>query len=113
MFCLFNLLLHVHGKQLRSCHDGQLLNHTVPWQAFLSVYQYLVPILLPVTDNLLFLNLRKSEIFFPQKNYLDVMVDCGTAGCEEDTLPIELLRQATVYVKSKHCVSIQRNTSYD
>ena len=25
--------INVHGKQLRSCQDGQLLNHTVPRQA--------------------------------------------------------------------------------
>ena len=30
---LFDLMLYVHGKQLRSCRDGQLLNHTVPGQA--------------------------------------------------------------------------------
>ena len=30
--CLFDLMLYVHGKQLRSW-DGQLLNHTVPGQA--------------------------------------------------------------------------------
>ena len=32
-FCLFDLMLNVHSKQLRSCWDGQLLNHTVPRQA--------------------------------------------------------------------------------
>ena len=32
-FCLFNLMLYGHGKQLRSCWIGQLLNHIVPWQA--------------------------------------------------------------------------------
>ena len=26
--CLFDLMLYVHGKQLRSCWDGHLLNHT-------------------------------------------------------------------------------------
>ena len=30
---LFDLLHHIHSKQLRSCQDGQLLNHTVPGQA--------------------------------------------------------------------------------
>ena len=30
--CLFDLLLYVHGKQLRSCYDDQCLNHTVPGQ---------------------------------------------------------------------------------
>ena len=28
--CLFNFLLYIHSKQLRSCWDDQLLNHTVP-----------------------------------------------------------------------------------
>ena len=45
-----------------SCWDGQLLNHTIPRQA---VSQYLVPILLPVTDN--FLNQWKRETFFSKK----------------------------------------------
>ena len=27
------LLLYVHSKQLRSCQNGQFLNHTVPGQA--------------------------------------------------------------------------------
>ena len=28
---LFDLLLYVYDKQLRSCRDGQFLNHIVPW----------------------------------------------------------------------------------
>ena len=51
----FDSLLYVHVKQLRSCRDGQLLNHTVPGQTSHGVYHYLVPILLPVTRNLFFL----------------------------------------------------------
>ena len=39
--CLFDLMLDVHGKQLRSCWDSQLLNHTVPgqvsWREFTSI----------------------------------------------------------------------------
>ena len=39
--CLFDLMLYIQGKQLRSCHDGQLLNHTVPgqasWRQFTSI----------------------------------------------------------------------------
>ena len=31
--CLFDMLLYIHTKQLRSCREGQLLNHTVPGQA--------------------------------------------------------------------------------
>ena len=27
------LMLYIHGKQLRSCPDGQLIIHTVPGQA--------------------------------------------------------------------------------
>ena len=48
MFDVFDLMLYIHGKQLRSFQDGQLLNHTVPQ----AVYKYLVLILLPITDNL-------------------------------------------------------------
>ena len=56
---LFDLMLYLHSKQLRSCWDGQLLNKgTVPGQA----YHYSVHILLPVTDNLLFLNQPKRKI---------------------------------------------------
>ena len=33
---LFDLMLYIHGKQLRLCWDGQLLNHTVPRQASLG-----------------------------------------------------------------------------
>ena len=29
-FCFYDLLFYIHGKQLRSCWDGQLLNNTVP-----------------------------------------------------------------------------------
>ena len=40
-FVLFDLMLYVHDKQLRSCLDGQLLNHTVPghvpWRQFTSI----------------------------------------------------------------------------
>ena len=32
-FCLFDLLLYVYGKQLRSCQDSPLLKNTVPGQA--------------------------------------------------------------------------------
>ena len=57
MYCarmrlLFRKFCLIHGKELKSCRDGQLLNHTVPE----AVYKYSVPILSPVTDNLLFLN---------------------------------------------------------
>ena len=31
--CVVGLLLYVHGKQLRSCRDSQLSNHTIPGQA--------------------------------------------------------------------------------
>ena len=54
--CLFDLMLYVQGKQLRSCWDGQLLNHTVPGQAsqrqFTSIkcpffHQLLIEIIFP------------------------------------------------------------------
>ena len=31
--CIVVLLFYVHGKHLRSCRDGQLVNHTFPGQA--------------------------------------------------------------------------------
>ena len=41
LFCLFDLMLYVNGKQLRSCWDGRLFNHTVPgqasWRQFTSI----------------------------------------------------------------------------
>ena len=57
--CLIDLLLYVHGKQLRPCRDGQILNHTVPVQA--SEKWYVAPILLPVINNLLFSNQQRKN----------------------------------------------------
>ena len=48
--CLFDLMLYVNGKQLRSCPDGQLLNHTVPWQASQRQFTSTWCILLPVIE---------------------------------------------------------------
>ena len=66
-------MLYVHGKQLRSCWDGQLLIHTVHRQAFPSGGS--LPVLsahfFEITDNLLFFNQRKREIIFPRKNVPD------------------------------------------
>ena len=46
---------------------SKFINHTVPGQALgkppEAVYQYLVPNLLPVNDNLVFLNQWKRESF--------------------------------------------------
>ena len=33
LFDLFDLILYIHCKQLKSCQGSQLLNHTVPVQA--------------------------------------------------------------------------------
>ena len=60
---LFDLTLYIHDKHLRSCLDGLILYHINPEQ----VYQYLVPILSPVADNLDFLNQWKREILFSTK----------------------------------------------
>ena len=69
--------------------DSRLLNHTFPWQAsrrqFTSI-THSVSILSPVTDNQLFLNQRKREIIFLQKNVPDARIARGTAACEADTL---------------------------
>ena len=51
-----------------------------------AVNQYLVPILSPVTDNMLFLNQQKGELFYPP----DAMDDLGTAAYKADTLLTEL-----------------------
>ena len=59
MICLF---LNVHGKQLRSCWNGHYLITLFLGKPPRAVYQYLVPILLPVTENLLFLNKLKREM---------------------------------------------------
>ena len=72
-------MLYVHGKQLWSCLDGQLPNHTVP-------AQYLVPNLSSVTNNLLFLNQRKSEIIFLRKYVPGARIGRGTADCQVDAL---------------------------
>ena len=65
-FCctaLFDLRLYVQSKQLRSCQDG-LLKPNCSWASFpVAAYQYKVSILLPVTDNMLFLNQRNREYF--------------------------------------------------
>ena len=60
-------MLYVHGKQLRSCWDSQLLNHTVPGQASQRQFTSIVSILSPATDNLLFLNQRMREFFFHKR----------------------------------------------
>ena len=62
IFCLFDLLLFVHGKKLRTCHYGHLVENYIgmviyiphcAWAGLLvAVYvKYFLPILLPVTDN--------------------------------------------------------------
>ena len=53
---LFDLVLYVHSKQLRSCQEVQLLNQIVSAQTD-AVYQYIAPIFQPVTGNFL----EKSE----------------------------------------------------
>ena len=50
LFCLFDLFLYVHGEQLRSCREGQLLNHTVSGQASREQLTNLKCPFLPVTE---------------------------------------------------------------
>ena len=54
------LLFYVHGKHLRSCRDGQLTEPHFSWAGLdlLSVNQYFVHILSPVTETAL---LEKAE----------------------------------------------------
>ena len=86
MISLFDLLLYIQGEQLRSCWDTQLLNHTVPGQAFWKqlTSTYLVPILLPVSDNLLFFNQVKREFFFQRKNVPNVRVELEAARLRKE-----------------------------
>ena len=91
--CLFELMLHVHGKQLRSCWEGQLVNYTVPGQA--SQRQF-TSIKCPFFRQYL-LNQRKREIIFPRKNVSDARIDCGTAACEADSLLTELPRPVSMF----------------
>ena len=49
------LSLNFHGKQLKLCRDGQLLNHTVPGQASQRQITSIKSPFSSVTDNLLFL----------------------------------------------------------
>ena len=50
-FCLFGLMLYVHGKQLMSCRDSQLSYPHCSWPSFQEAgYQYFEHIILPLTD---------------------------------------------------------------
>ena len=49
---LVELMLYVHGEQLKSCRDGQLSYSHCSWASCLEAeYQYLAHILSPLTDN--------------------------------------------------------------
>ena len=86
IICLFDLVLYIHGKQLRSCRDSQLLNHTVLRQVsqrqFTSIFCIFFNILLPVTENLLFLNQWKREYFSSKEcaGYEVLSRDCRLRG---------------------------------
>ena len=82
---------YVHGKQLRSCGDGQLLNHIDPGQA--SQRQF-TKIKCPLFRQLL--TSCSSWISGEGKNFLrknmpDRSVDLGTAAYEADMLLTKLL----------------------
>ena len=66
IFCLFDLLLYVNCKQLKLCCDSQLLTLFLckPPRGSLPVFSTYT---LPGTDNLLFLNQWKREIFFHKR----------------------------------------------
>ena len=98
--CLFDLMLYLHGKQLRSCREDQLLNHT-SWAGLPeAVYHYLVSILSPVMP-------AEEGTCFQRKNVRDARVDLGTAACESDSLPTELPHPAIESLVNKemstHC----------
>ena len=98
---LFDVMLQDHGKELMSCRGGQLLiNHTFSaWQARSphppeAAYQYLVSILSPGTDNLLFFNQRKSEKHSTNLKECagDARVDLGTSCIRSEHASTELPR---------------------
>ena len=69
-----------------------------------GIYQYLDPILSPVTDKMLFFNSRRGEIFSTKDGLLGV--DHGTPVYEANTLPTELQHLvpdnvSKVFLKSK------------
>ena len=94
LYVLFDLVLYVHGKQLRSFWDGQLLNDTIPvqasWRQFTSVFS--TQSLASIWQFQLFLNQWKREIICPQMNMPDARIDRQTAACQADMLPTELSR---------------------
>ena len=50
-FCLFGLMLYVHGKQLMSCRDSQLSYPHCSWASLPGAgYQYLAHIISPLAD---------------------------------------------------------------
>ena len=79
-FCLFDLMLFIHGKQLRSFWDCQFLNHIVPTKAPSEAFyctNITVHILSALSDSWLFLNQRKGKPF-TRKDVSHVKV--GTAS---------------------------------
>ena len=83
-FDLFDLM-RTTSTVNSSCWDGQLLNQTVPMlDAFFSIFS-------PVTDNLLFLNQRKTEIISHERMCRARGSIVGPA-CEAYTQPTELPR---------------------
>ena len=71
-------------------------NHTVPGQASLAVYQYLVHILSPVIDNCSsWISGRERMAKSPWKNVPNVGIELGgPLACQADTLLIEQPRPA-------------------
>ena len=82
MRLFFRKMCLIHGKELLSNVASVSYLTTLFLRASLkpleAVYQYLVPILSPVTDNLLFLNQRKGEKHSTKVYAGDMPVDLET-----------------------------------
>ena len=83
---VIELVLYVHGQQLRSCRDGQLSYPHCSWASLPEAgRQYLAPILTSFNEKKLFLNQRKRKngrrnIFMTKssrKDMSDARIDRG------------------------------------
>ena len=85
--CLFDLMLYVHDKLLRSCRDCQLLNHTVLRQASQRQFTRIkCPFFCQKLTTYSSCISGRGNLF-STKNVQDARVDLGTAACEADSLP--------------------------
>ena len=67
-------------RNTRLCQAGQLLYNTAPGQTPKAVYQFLVHIISPVTDNCSFCKCERVRIFYNKKYALDIGWEHGLLG---------------------------------